>query len=306
MSTNVPQKFGRNYVLTITKTDGSFVIIRLPFTVEFDIQRRSLSSAANANIRGYNLNEATRNFIRFNISDIGNYVSVVLQAGYGTNLQALPIIFSGNLTQAWSVREGSTFITTIEALDGGFAFNNSRSDGSFIAGTTKDSVIRTWMGDLDHVTPGAIGPSFTTDSTSGAPIQLGRGNPYSGPTVQLLKEQTGGEGTSGFFVDLQTAHCLSNNEYINSEEPIYISSATGLLATPVLEETIIHFDMLFEPTLKPGYSAYLDSSTEANYNGLVRITAVSHRGMISEAVCGDCVTTAEFFYDKILTGVPLP
>src|ERR1017187_1050595 len=96
-------KFGRNYILTVETQNNDLLIIQPPFTVEFDITRNTLTSANVCSIRIYNLSQNNRNKIRFNIMDTGDFRSVQLQAGYGTNL---PIIFSGNITQAWSVREG--------------------------------------------------------------------------------------------------------------------------------------------------------------------------------------------------------
>lgn len=292
-------KFGRTYSLNVATQDGGLLLIEPPLTIEFDITRNTLSSSSVASIRIFNLSEKNRNNIRFNISDIGNFRQVTLKAGYGSNP---PVIFSGNISQAWSVREGVNFITTIECFDGGFAFNNSTSEITAPANTSRKAVLDSLIGDLDYVSPGAVGPSFYTDPQSGAILSLPRGNAINGDTTVLLREATNG----GFFIDLSTAHCLANNEYIASGEPLLITSDSGLLATPVLEETIVRFDMLFEPQLKPGYAAFLDSITEGNFNGLYRITGVKHRGMISEAICGEVITTGEFFYSKLLTGVPLP
>ncbi len=297
-------KFGRNYSLSVTTQDPDtlergLLLIQLPLTIEFDITRRTLSTASTASIRIYNLSQKNRNNIRFNVSDIGNFRQVTLQAGYGDNLST---VFSGNISRAWSVREGVNFVTTIECFDGGFSYNNSTTELSVPAGTSRKTVLTSLIGDLDFVSLGAVGPSFYTDPKTGSFLSLPLGNTLNGDTTALLKEYTNG----GFFIDLGVAHCLSNNEYIIGADPtLTIDSDSGLLGTPVLEETIVHFDMLFEPQLKPGYSVFLNSITEDNFNGRYRVTGVHHRGMISDAVCGEVITTGEFFYNKILEGVPL-
>ena len=293
-------KFNHNYILNVEQSNGSTLTVTLPFTVEFDIIRNTLSSGGTCNIRIYNLSEDHRNKLRFNAYESvgGVFRLVSFQAGYGDNP---PVVFQGNITQAWSVREGTNFVTTIQSLDGGFAFVNSRSNRPFLAKTARKTVLYDLIEDLDFVSHGVIGPSFINDPATGLPSTIPRGNTYAGDTASLLRLETNG----GFFIDLGVAHCLSNNEYIQADDTVILNSSTGLLGTPVLEETIVHFDMLFEPSLKPGYAVLLDSITEKNYNGTYRITGVKHNGIISPAVASHVVTTGQFFYSKILDGVPI-
>lgn len=280
-------KFGRNYKLQVQTQSGSILTVTLPFTIEFDITRNTLTSANVCQIRIYNLSLNNRNQIRFNVSDYGQFRSILLEAGYGDNLVK---IFTGNISEAWSVREGTNFITQIECYDGGFAFNNGVTNTQFPAGTPQQEVIRNLASSLPNVEVGAIG-SY--------PGTLTRGNSYSGSTTEILRELTGG----GFFIDGGKANALSTDEYIINGAPLVINSQSGLLGTPVLERTIVRFDMIFEPALNVGEKIILNSSTEANFNGEYKCTAVKHRGVISEAVCGSVITTGEFFYTKLLTGV---
>jgi hypothetical protein len=284
----VQDKFGRRYTLRVGTQNGGTLTITLPFTIEFDITRNTLTSANVCQIRIYNLSLKNRNQLRFNASDYGQFRRVELFAGYNDNP---PKIFDGNVSQAWSVREGVNFITQIECYDGGFAFVNGASNTQFPAGVAQRDVILGLMTDLPNVTPGVVGCY---------PGTLSRGNTYSGNTTQILGELTGG----GFFVDNGKANALGTNEYIAAVNgTTLINSQSGLLGTPVLEQTIVRFDMIFEPGLNAGHRITLDSITEANFNGSYKVTGVKHRGMISEAVCGSLITTGEFFYDKILTPV---
>lgn len=274
-------KFGRSYSLFVQAIDGSIIEIGLPFTIEFDITRNTLTSANICSIRIYNLSENNRNKIRKNVMDYGDLRTIVLQAGYENNN---PIIFSGNITQAWSVREGNNFITQIECFDGGFAFANALYSKSFPANTAQRDIIIDMMLNLPGVSLGAVG-SY--------PGNISRGNSYSGTTTDLLGEMTGG----GFFIDNQTSFALGNNECRNGGIPI-ISSASGLLGTPILEQTILSFDVLFEPRAVVGQKIKLESITDQNFNGFYKVTSVKHRGMISEAVCGEVITSLGMFYIK--------
>lgn len=276
-------KFDRNYILTITKANGESLTVTLPFTIEFDITRNTLSSANVCQVRIYNLSETNRAKIRYNSFDYGTPdTNITLLAGYGKNLA---VIFTGNITQAWSVREGVNFITQIECFAGGFAFVNSKTNKNVAAGTSLMSTIKNIMGDLVGITVGSIGPSYSGSAT--------RGNTYSGNTNEILNQLTGG----GFFIDNGKAYALANNEFIESfSSPLVINSASGLLGTPTREQTLIRFDMLFEPSLNVGTQVELRSATNNTFDGKWIVTMVKHRGMISAAVCGSVITTGEFLF----------
>lgn len=321
-------KMGRNYILqvqlprdsvgpvepllaipttTTAANNAPFMTFTLPLTIDFEITRKTFSSVNHAVIRMYNLSLDHRNNIRYNFTNNGEYRGIILRAGYGNNL---PLVFKGNITQAYSYREGTTFITQIEAFDAGFAFSQGHTERSFPSQTELSAMLKAVLSDFPTLRVGAIGSSLYTDQATGNPIQIGRGQALSGPSYSIIQELTGGSGTSAFFVDNEVAHLLSTNEFIASNTVVQINSASGLLNTPMLETTIVHLEMLFEPALQVGYAAQLTSITDDHYNGLRKIVAVSHRGMISDAVCGECVTTGVFFYpdtlsQSALTGVPL-
>ncbi len=275
------QKFGRAYKLQIGTANGGLITTQLPFTVNFDITRNTLTSANVCSLRVYNLSKTHQNQLRFNIMDTGDYRPVTFYAGYGTNL---PKVFTGSITQASSAREaGSTdFITTIESFDGGYAFNNSEINVSFPAGTSFNTIIKTVAAALPNVAIGSIG---------NYPGSINRGNTYSGNAADILRDLTGG----GFYIDNGKVNCLGDNECVPGQIQV-IDSSSGLLGTPVREQTILHFDMIFEPRIVIGQQIQLNSETGANFNGFYKVISVKHRGTISGAVCGDAITTVGLFY----------
>ncbi len=275
-------KFGRNYVLKFQDEQGNALTsVTLPISIEFDITRNTLTSANVCQIRLYNLSAQNRNLIRHNRYDYGSFKSIQLQAGYG-DTAGLPIVFSGNISAAWSVREGINFITTIECFDGGYAFVNGNINISFISGTPYQTVIQSIAALLPNVSIGYIG-SY--------PGSLTKGNTYSGNAIEILKELTGG----GFFIDKGKAYALGTYETIPTVGSTFtINSQSGLLGTPVLEQNIVRFDILFEPALDVGTQINLQSSTEKGFNGLAKVVAVKHHGMISPSLSGSVVTTGEF------------
>lgn len=271
-------KYNRKYQLAIQTQDGSTLVIEPPFTMEFDITRNILTSANVCQIRVLNLNKRNRNQIRFDISNYGELRGIVLKAGYGENL---PIIFAGNISQAWSVREGTNFVSQIECFDGGYALANGTYNQEFIAGTPQMTVINSMVESLPGVTPGVV------RNVSG---EIQRGNAYSGNTADLLNQLVPNQ----FFIDNQKANILGDSECIQGDIA-NISSDAGLLGTPIREQAIIHFDMVFEPRLKIGQLLNLSSVTDDSFNGSYKVISIKHRGIISEVVSGDAVTSVGLF-----------
>lgn len=271
------KKFGRNYLLTVQDLITANVIeIKPPFTIDFTITRNFFGSPNTAQIRIYNLNEKTRAFIRKDQNDFGWLKSVGLFAGYGEKLSAMTY---GNINSAWSVRENTSYVTTIESFDGGVAFLNSSFSGQFVAGTTTETIIRTLAKSLEQydLKIGAISNTFNQ------PIK--RGNSYSGNATNLLREITGG----GFFIDNGVINCLADNEFIFGKVPV-ISAETGLQGTPRREWTNVEFDMLFEPELYIGQKIILQGEADKSFDGDYVIRALSHSGTISDSVGGTAIT----------------
>lgn len=283
-------KFGRNYILSVQTNTGDTVVIKPPFTIEFDITRNVLTSANVCSVRIFNLSEKRRLQILKDAFNFDDLRLIVLQAGYG--LANLPVIFAGNISQAWSVREGTNMITQIESYDGGFAFSNAQINQQFPSGTDQSSVINALISSLGPygVQPGIVSPTYSG--------QLSRGNSYVGNPTTILSELTG----NGFFIDRSKANCLADNECLVGPLTT-ISSATGLLGTPVREQQSLNFEMLFEPHLEVGQIIDINSVTGANFNGPYKVVSLKHRGMISQAVCGDAVTSVGCFFNKNLVEV---
>lgn len=310
-------KLGRNYQLFVEDVNGKLVTITLPFTIEFDLTRNSLNSANIGKIRIFNLGPETRKGLQFNSYDASDqvYRSFVLYAGYGDNL---PVIFTGNVQVASSTREGQTYVTEIECYDGGFAVANGDVNITFAPGEPYKSVIARLIESLPQITVGAIG-AFDGFLTRGWSAQ--------GNAIAILYELTGG----AFFIDKGKGYALKTGEYVArpGSKPV-INAATGLLNTPTVEATRARFEMIFEPQLDVGSAVSVETSTSSLFSapspiaaatalisgsggtsgaGLDRdyiIQSVQHRGIISPAVSGTCITTAEFdYYKKIVPVAPL-
>lgn len=248
--------------------------ISYPFTIEFEIDRNCLASANTSSIRVYNVAQSVRRQIYKDAFATDTYKSIELKAGYG---KVMPTVFKGNVRQALSVREGTNFITHIEAFDAGFAFLNGSVSKTFGKGTTQNEILDAVVKSLPAVNKGAIGDFSDT---------LQRGNTIAGNSAELAKQIGGG----GFFVDLEKAYVLRDNECIEGPMTL-IDSSMGLLGTPKREQTVVTVEMIFEPRLLIGQLIDLESTTNENFQGPHKVISIAHRGMISEAVCGSATTT---------------
>lgn len=292
-------KRNRNYILTIKprENDPLLIKIKLPFTIDIDIDRNNLSAASTAIVRIYNLSKDIRDQIRKDVTNLNDVKRVVLQAGYGEDLS---VIFNGNIMEAFSVREGVNFITQFTAFDGGFAFTEAKTAQQFTGpstptstdGTPVKSIYTNLAVSLSQfgISLGAIGNYVGT---------ISRSNAYVGGTMDILREITGG----GVFIDNGKVHILKDNEYIEGTA-LLINANSGLLGTPLRENFYINFEMIFEPKLAVGRLVKLQSRTDRNFNGLYKVVSVKHVGMISEAVAGSVITSVSLFNSKPFVAVP--
>ena len=296
-------KFQRNYHITIdTEVDKQYtweigswkkdfkwkepakVEITMPFTIDFDINRNIMAGANTSRVTIYNLNQDTRKKIYKDQFRTAEYKGIVIRAGYGMEEtpELLPIVFKGNLKQAYSHRDGTEFKTEVEAYDGGFAFVNGYQSTNFAAGTPMNDVLDTLINGLPHINKGAVGDF-------GGVLQ--RGNSFTGSSVENLQALTNGN----FFIDNEKAYCLLPDECLDGDISV-LKAETGLLSSPLREETYLKIRTLFEPRVRVGQRISLESVTNSEFNGLYKVMGFRHHGTISASQCGTCETEMTLYY----------
>ena len=264
------------------QTEGGWLDITMPYTLSFSITRNTLAQANTGRFTILNLAEDTRRRIYKDKYKTNIYKGIELRAGYGDTKETLPLIFKGNIKQAYSQRSGVNYQTEIEAYDAGFAYVNANTGRSFAQGTTDKQIIETLIKDLPHISVGKIG-AFAD--------KLPKGNSMQGPTIELIKNIS----KSNFFIDNEKAYCLQENECYRGNIQ-KITSDSGLLGSPLREETLLTFSIIFEPRLQIGQYIQLESSTEKLFNGDYKVIGVEHQGTISDAQSGRCVTKVSLYY----------
>lgn len=272
-----------NYEIRIQLDNpNDYLIVRPPFTVEFNIQRQLYASASRCSVKIYNLSLDNRRKIQKDQSDYTNLTKeFVFKAGYGNNLSTL---FKGNITFARSYRQDVDFITSIECMTGMNAAVNSFYSGNFKEGTSNKKIIEEIMTSMygEGVRIGKIG-NFEGE--------IKRSNAYAGNPVDLLRDMIG----NNFFIDNDLAYALNEDEVLGVDA-FLVSPETGLIGTPIREQEQVTFDMLFEPQISVGRLIKLESESQEKYNSRYKVYAVTHSGMISDSVAGDTITTVSVLF----------
>ena len=279
-------KFGRRYTLKVetqprkpgsnAPEDAAFATIALPYTLDFTVTRNLLASANTATFRVYNLAERSRNKVYKDQYNLLEYRAVQLWAGYSDQP---PLIFNGNVKQAWSYRQSGSrdVITEIEAYEGAYAMVNGFSSRTVSGGQSYAEILQSLNSDLPYLDSPLIG---------GIQGAASRAVSLFGNTWKLAQQYSGGAAT----IDNNRMVVLKPNECIEGDITI-INAATGLLGSPYRANAMIEFDMLFTPQLKIGQIVKLESVVNSIVNGFYKVVGFQHTGTISESG-GDTARTS--------------
>ena len=266
----------------VTSPQGEEIRIQNPITVEFEIIRQNLASLNTATFTVYNLTERTRMKIFHDLYDVSTYLPVSFYAGYSygtaeTNTYAARC-FMGHVKQAYSYRQGSDYKTVIECWDGGTALNNSFVSQTLPGGSNNKNIIQNLAQGMANMVGAVVSDAF--DSVNNRATTL-FGNPFD-----LLGKLT----NKNFYVDNQTGFALTTNEAINGTLN-YIDDKIGILDSPKRTGTVVDVTTVFEPRYVPSQEVILTSASQPVLNGQYKLTGIQHRGIISDAVNGDCTTS---------------
>lgn len=285
-------KFGRQYRLTVetdalitatkldaqgnpidgsTTTSGgsNSVVITMPTTIVFNVDRSVSSNVNTCSIQIYNLPKNIREQIFHDSNSTLNYKKVVLEIGY----DSLSLVFQGNINRAYSARNGPDIITYIHSFDGGFDTINTKTSVT-LDGADTNKIQKTLINEFTHLTEGVIGVA-TEDINR--PVVL------EGNTWELLKTYT----NSQCFVDAEKVHILGDNQVFEGSVPV-IDSSSSILQTPQREAAYVTVITLLEPGFVLGQIVKLSSVIQSEYDGQYKIIGISHNGTISGAIGGAC------------------
>lgn len=307
-------KFGRDYVLTVgigpygppdansgpmpIASATNSVVIKPPFTLEFDVRRELMASSQTGSFKIKNLSGNTRDSIYKDQYAFALYAKISLQAGYRG--QSLPTIFDGTIRWAQSRRENrKDIVTEIECFDGGFPIGNSFSARLVPAGYSYVQAFKDLNSDLVNVS--------ATPIIGNVPPSLGsRPTVLLGPTWEMIQKIL--PPTFSATIDNNQLKILSPFDAIQygaSDSTFTISSATGLLDPPIREGNGVSCRMMFEPRITIGQQVNLVSIDNSNLNATYQVSGIYHQGIISPSEGGAAFTTLLLYnFGKIsaLTG----
>lgn len=271
------ENFIRDYNLNIFTPEGQLVTIQKPFTIKFDVTRNTLASANTCNITLTNLSKENRSRLYKDRYTINEYWQIVLSAGYNK----IEIVFQGNILECYSYKQGTEWITSIEAYDGMYGIQNGFLNQSYSKNTPKRNIISDAIKGMFNLSEGSIGTP--------AEGQNPRGQVVLGQSADILNKQTGGQ----YFIDNEVLNVLSDDEYITSIGILQLDSSL-LLSTPKRRDTILECELLFYPSAKIAGLVNL-TSLAPEYNGLYKIMGFKHDVTISGAESGTAKTMISLY-----------
>lgn len=283
-------KFLRDYELLAEAYDGQIIEILGPgsagggLTLEFSIERNMNNSANKATFQIYNLGPNKRNRLRKSRFQQANldYKSVVFRAGYSSDIN-LPVVFSGNIGEASSIRNGPNWITTLECFGGLNAYNSAITGLQFEKNTPIEVQLATLFKQLPNVEPGVIGniPGSSKRSVS-----------ISGPVMDNIKDVSRG---ANVFIDNGKVNVLTDSDFVPSDINL-IDSASGIIGVPQRSAQIVTVELVFEPRILVGQRLAVVSETLNDFSGIYKVVKVAHTGTISNTVGGDAKTKIDLLF----------
>ncbi len=241
------QLFGRELVLRLGErriasrsVDG---VVKPILRVVFKIARGSARDGNSADVTVYNLNPKSRAALQ---GETG--IPTEIEAGY-TDRRGL--IFKGDLDYGSSRHNGTDWVTTLQATDGGTALATSRINVSFDAGAAVTDVIRTaanslgvGLGNLDKELGAGIPRSTAAQYIKGVVLS----GLASDELDKVLKR-------AGFNWSIQNNQLQLTRQggVINPGEAIVLNNQTGLIGRPERGEGgIVKTGALLNSELVPG------------------------------------------------------
>lgn len=286
-------KFNRNYLLEAQQKDRTVLPIYFPLTMEFTVTQSAWSSIRTCQIRVHNLNKEHREKLyRDRLDFTLPFPTLKLSAGYGP--APWPVIFDGCVQQNYSFKDsGSTdFITEWMGWDGVYPASTSFSRTPVTGPATQQQVVNQLANDLVNSPGSNLSFGYISNFDHNSPRTIyPRGRILFGNSWRLLQQETGHSA----FIENSQLHVIQNSDYRGGGIP-NINADTGLLAPPRRTESFLEVDILFEPGLYCGQLINLNSQSLGQFNGTHQILGISHKGIISGAVNGKCVTTLRLFF----------
>lgn len=217
--------------------------------ISFSIEKTLAREPNTAEIQVWNLNDINRKYLRDQ-----KRVPVTLKAGYQ---DAMGLLFKGDLTEAFSTREGPDWITIIRSGDGLTALQSSRINRTFKAGTPVIDILKEISKSL-WVNVGDAISFLEKRGFAGADKKLLSGSALSGSASVELNKWLKSVGLEASVQDGALQVLVSGKAL--ERTAVVLSSKSGLIGSPeISSKGILRAQSLLNPELFPGRQILLQS-----------------------------------------------
>ena len=267
-------KFEREFTINITSPQGVKIEITQPLTAIINVKRSVNASVNSATVTLYNLAPNTRNAIYKDKYAYTLYWEMSITAGY--KYASTYEIFSGNIMEAYSYKDGCDWITKITGYDGSYQIQNGFVNETINGGATIKSMVKKCLAAMPEIATGVLGGNSEETAVRGKTLV---GSPYD--NIQELTNNAA-------FIDGQELNILGENEVIGGYA--FELNADNLFSTPRRRDTYLDCETLFSPEIRVGCKCTL-SSSDARFDGLYSVLGIKHAVTISGASAGDATST---------------
>lgn len=268
------RQFKRAYDLTIIPVSGESRVIR-ELKIRFEITKSVLSFPNLAKLVIFNPSKATIDALE------GKFTKVILNAGYEGNIR---LLFKGEVRNAFQGKTSTDRTITVFAGDGQRDWQNASFNKTFTENVSIsaaiDEVLKTFK---DSVIGALEGIPTIADKL--------RGQTLSGSSKDIM-DQFADE--YGFTWSIQDGEVITTPDAqpLEGTEAVLVTSATGMIGSPIVTEIGADVTTLLNPRLFPNSAFKIESVNadiqlgnlffrnipRSNAEGTYKIQEVSFRG----------------------------
>ena len=235
------RQFKRIYELVITPEEGEERTIT-GLRINFDITKNVLSLPNVCRITIANANNDTLSTLQ------KKYTRITLRAGYDGNIA---LLFKGDVRNVFQSKPANERLLTVFAADGEKSYQNAIFNKSFspniAVGTALEEIMKTFEG----VTIGSF-----QDLPSVADKL--RGQSLSGSSKDLMDEFAN-EYKFDWSIQDGESVIISKDKILNIDEAVVLTSATGMIGSPIITEIGANVIALLNPLLLPNTAFRIES-----------------------------------------------
>lgn len=250
------KQFGRQLKLVIGSNKESIEITNL--RVQFEVQKTLTPEPNPAIIRIYNLNSSNRNLLTSKV-----FNRCALSVGY----EGLRMIYSGDIIEVSTIRDGEDYISELVCGDGFNAYTARMVIQTLSSGKTDTDIMKENARVMGIDTGVADLPRDR---------QLPRGKVMFGDSREVMHKIARNNNADWSIQDSQLT-VLPKDKVLADHEGFVLSQETGMIGSPEKSDSGLQVTCLCQPALRIGGLVRIESIM-SEYNGDFKIVELSHSG----------------------------